>query len=123
MKYLSIPFGLAVAIFLSSFCLKSTCRSDISEDTFLLLAQPWTSDSIFLDLKINGQFEGRIYSVDVQGRWDVQDNQNTLLLSNDPIDEEEFEWRFTISDISYFKLELIDKEGVEICLQPTDAMH
>lgn len=86
-------------------------------DTYLLLAHKWSNGSIFLDLKINGTFEAKMDGKTwIYGYWSIPPNQETLNLCNDPIDEEVFKLEFTLSDISYHTIKLIDAQGKELVL-------
>lgn len=121
MKYLFCRVYLVIILISPVLILPSAhsiCPTYNCLDTFLLLAHKWKSDNLVLDLKINGQFEGRINDEPIQGFWDVVDDQNVLQLSNDPIDEFVFKIEYSISAIGYNSLELIDYEGEEFSLQP-----
>jgi len=120
MKYLSYRVCLVIILISPVLVLPSAhsiCPTSYCLDTFLLLAHKWKSDNLILDLKINGQFEGRINNAPIQGFWDVVDDQNVLQLSNDPIDEFVFKIEYSISAIGYNSLELIDYGGEEFSLQ------
>ncbi len=60
-------------------------------DTYLLLAHKWECGAVFLDLKINGTFEAALDGKNIiYGNWEVSSNQESLILVNDPSDEELF---------------------------------
>ena len=65
--------------------------------TYLLLAHKWINNSLFLDLKINGEFEAKIKGENIYGIWEITSDQNNLTLYNDPSDEETFRYEYTIS--------------------------
>lgn len=93
----------------------------IQEDTYLLLAHKWESGKVFLDLNINGSFEGEIDGQsDLYGNWEITNNQKTLILTNSPEDEDEFKLEYTLSDVSFDSITLIDKKGKRIVLQIAD---
>lgn len=91
------------------------------EDTYLLLAHKWESGKIFLDLNINGSFEGDINDqTDLYGNWEITKDQKTLILTNSPEDEDEFKFEYTLSDVSFDSITLIDEKGKSIVLQIAD---
>lgn len=86
--------------------------------TYLLLANKWESGKIYLDLTINGTFEGNIDGNNsIYGNWEITNNQKTLILVNDPIDEEEFKIEYTLSDVSFGSIKLTNKEGKTFILK------
>lgn len=61
-----------------------------AEDRHLLLARKWQSSTgeLYLDLKIDGTFEGIIDGENVvHGTWDTADNEKTLQLTGDHAEE------------------------------------
>ncbi len=77
--------------------------------TVLLLAHRWEAKSIYLDLDVNGTFEGRLADgAALYGLWEMKSDRKTLLLTNDPMDEEEFEKRYQVVDVSFDQLRLKD---------------
>lgn len=91
------------------------------EDTYLLLAHKWESGKIFLDLNINGTFEGDINGQsDLYGNWEIVNDQKTLILTNSPEDEEEFKFEYKLSDVSFSSITLVDKKGKIIVLEIAD---
>lgn len=91
------------------------------EDTYLLLAHKWESGKIFLDLSINGSFEGDIDGQnDLYGNWEITNNQKTLILTNSPEDEEEFKLEYTLSSVSFDSITLVNRKGKSIVLQVAD---
>jgi len=91
------------------------------EDTYLLLANKWESGKIFLDLKINGSFEGDINDQnDLYGNWEIINNQKTLILTNSPEDEDEFRFEYTLLHVSFDSITLVDKNGKNIILEVAD---
>lgn len=90
-------------------------------DTYLLLAHKWESGKIFLDLSINGSFEGDIDGQnDLYGNWEITNNQKTLILTNSPEDEEEFKLEYTLSSVSFDSITLVNRKGKSIVLQVAD---
>lgn len=80
--------------------------------TVLLLAHRWTSKALLLDLHVDGSFEGRSgSSEDLYGLWEVDKHRKTLLLQNDPMDEEVFQRQYTIVEVSFDRLRLKDAAG------------
>lgn len=93
----------------------------IQEDTYLLLAHKWESGKVFLDLNINGSFEGDINGQsDLYGNWEIVNDQKTLILTNSPEDEEEFRFEYTLSNVSFDSITLVDKKGKSIVLEIAD---
>lgn len=91
------------------------------EDTYLLLAHKWESGKVYLDLNINGSFEGEINGQsDLYGNWEIVNNQKTLILTNSPEDEEEFRYEYTLSSVSFDSITLVDKKGKTIVLEIAD---
>ncbi|MCH2022177.1 MAG: hypothetical protein MK207_06810 [Saprospiraceae bacterium] len=84
------------------------------EDTYLLLAHKWESGALFLDLKLNGTFEASLDGNDViYGNWELRSNQEVLVLLNDPVDEDVFSIEFTLSDVSFHSIKVINSDGKE----------
>lgn len=91
------------------------------EDTYLLLAHKWESGKMFLDLNINGSFEGDINGQnDLYGNWEIINNQKTLILTNSPEDEDEFRFEYTLLHVSFDSITLVDKKGKKIILEVAD---
>lgn len=90
------------------------------EETYLLIAHKWKSDNFFLDLQINGTFEGTIKGKEFFGNWEVLKEHTVLHLSNDPIEEDEFDFQYKLSNVSFNQLDLIDAAGKTESLQLTD---
>ncbi|WP_264789747.1 hypothetical protein [Aureispira anguillae] len=90
-------------------------------DTYLLLAHKWENGKMYLDLNINGSFEGNLDGENlVYGNWEITNNQATLTLINDPIDEDEFKIEFTLSDVSFGSIKLVDKQGKALVFKIAD---
>jgi hypothetical protein len=119
MKYLPSCLCLTL-LFISTTFNYSTATPALNESlglkTFILLAHPWQSEHLTLNLKINSQFEGVWQGKSIRGFWNIVDNQNKLQLINDPIDEAVFDIEYTIAELSYFSLTLIDYEGQKFSL-------
>lgn len=91
------------------------------EETYLLLAHKWESGKIYLDLNINGSFEGNIDGKNnVYGNWEITNNERTLVLTNEPIDEDEFKIEYILSDVSFDSIKLVDKQGKTTILTIAD---
>jgi hypothetical protein len=91
------------------------------EDTYLLLAHKWESGKVFLDLNINGSFEGDIDGQsDLYGNWEITKDQKRLILTNNPEDEDEFKLEYTLSDVSFDSITLVNKKGQTIVLEVAD---
>lgn len=91
------------------------------EDTYLLLAHKWEGGKIFLDLNINGSFEGEINGQsDLYGNWEITKDQKSLILTNSPEEEEEFKLEYTLSNVSFDSITLIDEKGKSFVLQIAD---
>jgi hypothetical protein len=80
--------------------------------TVLLLAHRWEAKSTVLDLNIDGTFEGRLPNgAELYGLWEMKQDRKTLVLVNDPTDEEEFEVRYQVLEVSFDQLRLKDEQG------------
>ena len=115
-----LMFGANNSIEASSISSKEETPILFQEDTYLLLAHKWESGKIFLDLSINGTFEGDINNQnDLYGNWEIID-QKTLILTNSPEDEEEFKFEYKLSNVSFDSITLVDKKGKTIVLEIAD---
>ncbi|MGH1337015.1 MAG: hypothetical protein ACRBFS_12895 [Aureispira sp.] len=107
----SIPTTTSIVDFLPPVVEHSVSK------TVLLLAHHWTSKALMLDLNVDGSFEGRLSSgEELYGLWEVHSNRKTLLLQNDPLDEEEFQQQYTIVEVSFDRLRLKDTAGKTVTL-------
>ena len=90
------------------------------EDMHILLVQKWESESgeVYLDLKIDGSFEGKINGEElVFGTWDVAEDQKTLTLKGNQPKEgkgESFNASYEILEMSFDTMKVKDQEGNEI---------
>lgn len=85
--------------------------------TVLLLAHKWESKTLLLDLDVDGSFEGRLASgSEFYGLWEMKSDRKTLLLYNDPLDEEEFQYQYEVVEVSFDKLRLRKPDGKAIAL-------
>lgn len=85
--------------------------------TVLLLAHHWKSKALSLDLKVDGSFEGRLGDGETwYGLWEMKADRKTLLLVNDPMDEEEFQKQYEVVEVSFDRLRLKDNTGKIIAL-------
>lgn len=106
---------------MSSVLPKEQANLLVQEDTYLLLANKWASGKVFLDFNINGSFEGSINGQDeLYGNWEIINNQKTLVLVNSPEDEDEFKLEYTLSDVSFDSITLVDKKGKKLVLEIAD---
>ena len=93
----------------------------VQEDTYLLLAHKWESEKVFLDLNINGSFEGDINGQsDLYGTWEIVNDQKTLILTNSREEEDEFRFEYTLLEVSFDSITLVDKKGKNIVLEIAD---
>ena len=92
-----------------------------NEDTHLLLAHKWEKGDFYLDLKINGTFEAKIDGQNViYGLWELSDDRKILNLKNDPIDEDTFSIKYTISEVSFHSMKVVDSKGKAVYLNAVD---
>ena len=108
---------MAASCFASGPSQTEPCPNTYSSelDTYLLLAHKWESGAVFLDLKINGTFEAALDGENIiYGNWEVSSNQESLILVNDPSDEDLFSIEYTLSDVSFHSIKIIDSQGNEI---------
>lgn len=105
----------------SSTLPEQQASSLVQEDTYLLLAHKWESGKAFLDLNINGSFEGDINGQsDLYGNWEIVNDQKTLILTNSREDEDEFRFEYTLLQVSFDSITLVDKKGNNIVLEIAD---
>lgn len=96
-------------------------KTALAEDTHLLLAHKWKKGNFFLDLKINGKFEAKINGEDmIYGFWEVSKDQKTLTLTNDYESDDEFVIKYTLSNLSFHSMKLVDKNGKATYLDLAD---
>ena len=75
--------------------------------TFIMLAHRWEGQGGYLDLNMDGTFEGSLDGkVVYYGNWVLDDTEKHMQLTNDPMDEEEFEWKFEVAHLSFDALHL-----------------
>ena len=115
---ISLVAIMAISCFASEPFQIDPCLNKYSselDDTYLLLAHKWESGAVFLDLKINGTFEAALDGKNIiYGNWEVSSNQESLILVNDPSDEELFSIEYTLSDVSFHAIKIIDSQGKEM---------
>jgi hypothetical protein len=105
----------------SSTLPEQQASSLVQEDTYLLLAHKWESGKVFLDLNINGSFEGDINGQsDLYGNWEIVNDQKTLILTNSREDEDEYRFEYTLLHVSFDSITLVDKKGNNIVLEIAD---
>lgn len=89
------------------------------EDYDLLLARKWQNESsaIFLNLKIDGSFEGTFDSDNViVGSWTVSEDQKVLSLKEDKASDGKggnLNVVYTILDMSSSNMKVVDEDGNE----------
>jgi hypothetical protein len=89
------------------------------EDYNLLLARKWQNESgaIYLNLKIDGSFEGRFDSDNiVLGNWTVSDDQKVLSLKENKASDGKggnLNVAYTILDMSSNNMKVVDEDGTE----------
>lgn len=85
--------------------------------TVLMLAHRWECKALLLDLKVDGNFEGRFgQESGYYGLWNLEKDRKTLTLQHDPLDEEEFKYQYEVVQISFDTLRLKNKAGKIITL-------
>lgn len=90
------------------------------EEFNLLLARKWQNESepIFLDLKIDGSFEGKFDTDNViVGLWSVSEDQKTLSLKEGGASDgkgENLNISYTILDMSSNDMKVVNQDGTEL---------
>lgn len=75
--------------------------------TFVMLAHHGEEEGGYLDLQLNGTFEGSLDGQTIYyGNWNLGANEKAMTLTHDPMDEEEFEWHFQVTHVSFDALHL-----------------
>jgi hypothetical protein len=98
---------------------RSAAAADQEEDYNLLLARKWQNESgaIFLDLKIDGSFEGNFDSDNiVEGLWSVSEDQKILSLKENKASDGKggnLNLSYTILDMSSNNMKVLDQDGNE----------
>jgi hypothetical protein len=98
---------------------RSAHGADQEEDYNLLLARKWQNESgaIFLDLKIDGSFEGNFDSDNiVVGLWTVSEDQKILSLKENKASDGKggnINLSYTILDMSSNNMKVLDEDGNE----------
>ncbi len=106
------------AIEITSRSVESNENSE--EDVNILLAQKWQNESgeMYLDLKIDGSFEGKIDGEElVFGTWEMTEDQKTLTLKGNQPQEgkgESFNASYEVLEMSFENMKVKDQEGNEI---------
>lgn len=107
----------------------STQRSAGSEkeqDMDLLLARKWQNESgkIFIDLKIDGTFEGRFDSENlITGNWKISEDKKTLSLVESQSAEGKggaFNAVYTILDMTHNNMKVQDQDGKQSVLMSSE---
>jgi len=123
MKHIFFVLVLLVAgtSFVAANTVQPSQETTLADDTHLLLAHKWKKGDFFLDLKINGKFEAKINGEDmIYGFWEVSKDQKTLTLTNDYESDDEFEIKYTLSNLSFHSMKLTDKNGKATYLDLAD---
>lgn len=90
------------------------------EDINFLLVQKWQDESgaIFLDLKIDGTFEGKINDTElIYGAWEITEDQKTLKLNSNKSGEGKgsgFNAVYSIVEMSFESMKVKDAKGKEL---------
>jgi hypothetical protein len=90
------------------------------EDINILLVRKWKDESgtIFLDLKIDGSFEGEVNGGElVYGVWEIGEDQKTLNLKDKNSGEGKgggFSAVYSVIEISFESMKVKDQEGKEL---------
>jgi len=90
------------------------------EDMNFLLVRKWKDESgtIFLDLKIDGSFEGKINEDElVYGTWEITEDQKTLNLKDNKSGEGKgggFNAVYSVIEMSFESMKVKDQEGKEL---------
>jgi hypothetical protein len=99
---------------------RSAPAANQEEEFNLLLARKWQNESsaIFLDLKIDGSFEGK-FDMDnvIVGLWSVSEDQKTLSLKEGGASDGKggnLNVSYTILDMSTNDMKVMDQDGTEL---------
>jgi hypothetical protein len=107
------------AVELQESSTRSAPSANQEEEFNLLLARKWQNESgaIFLDLKIDGSFEGNFDSDNIiVGLWSVSEDQKTLSLKEDKASDGKggnLNVSYTILDMSSNNMKVLDEDGTE----------
>lgn len=97
---------LGLALLFHCSMLSSVAFEDAPQ-TFVMLAHRWEGEGGYLDLQLDGTFEGSLDGSTIYyGNWSLSDDEQAMTLTHDPMDEEEFEWHFKVSHLSFDALHL-----------------
>jgi hypothetical protein len=105
---------------LESTANRSVPAANEEEDLNLLLARKWenASGEIFIDLKIDGSFEGKFDSDNtILGSWSVSDDQKTLSLKEENTSDGKggtLNLSYTILNMSFNNMKVLDQDGNEL---------
>ena len=103
----SYLLGLALLLHCPTAFLPMTTTVADAPQTFIMLAHRWEGEGGYLDLDLNGTFEGSLDGKSVYyGNWSLGSDEKTMTLTHDPMDEEEFEWIFQVTHLSFDALHL-----------------
>lgn len=95
------------------------------EDMLFLLARKWVTEnaSVFIELKIDGSFEGNISTENlVSGTWELSEDQKILKLKGSEGEEGKgrvFKGNYTVVEMSFDALKLKDEKGKMYSLTAT----
>jgi hypothetical protein len=88
-----------------------------TEEMDLLFARKWESEELYLDLKLDGTFEGSLATANnLFGVWSISEDQKTLVLNSDQHEGKGhgFHFKFSIVDINPNQLKIQDSADQEM---------
>lgn len=88
------------------------------DDMNVMLARKWQNESAYVDLKIDGSFEGNLDGeTELIGKWSISDDQKTLKLMEEQTLEGKgtsFHAEFVLVDITPNTMKVLDQDGNEL---------
>ncbi len=105
---------------------RSAPSANQEEDFNILLARKWQNESgeIYINLKIDGSFEGQFDSENIiVGQWSVSDDQKTLTLQGTKASDgkgDNLNVSYTILDMSLNNMKVLDQDGKELTFVSPD---
>lgn len=121
------PESASTAVDLQESSNRSAPAASQEEDYNLLLAKKWQNESgaIFIDLKIDGSFEGKFDSDNiVVGTWSVSNDQKTLTLKEGKASDGKggnLNLSYTILNMSSSNMKVLDQDGNEFAFVSPDS--
>jgi hypothetical protein len=98
---------------------RGNAEGEDKEDRMFLLVRKWVveSGSAYVELKIDGSFEGNLNTESVvYGKWELSEDQKTLKLKSNEGEEGKgrtFQAIYTVAEMSFDTLKLKDEKGKE----------